>query len=41
MTQNAIAYDHQFKPYARNGVTPSNEMEGKNVRRILTKYFDL
>lgn len=40
MTQSAIAYDQQFQPNARSGVAPSNETEGKKVRRILTKYFD-
>ena len=41
--QNTIAYDREFQPPATSGYSMtagSNEIGGKTVRRILTKFFD-
>ena len=38
--RSAVAYDRQFHPQTSQGRAPSNETEGKKVRRILTTHFD-
>ena len=38
--RSAVAYDRQFQPQSSPERAPSNETEGKKVRRILATYFD-
>ena len=39
--RRAIDYDRDFQPtVANNHTSDCNEVEGKRVRRVLTKYFD-
>eukprot|EP00117_Sycon_ciliatum_P026674 scpid99960/ scgid21842/ len=39
--QTAIADDHRFQPpHGQNPARAVNDVEGKRVRRVLTKYFD-
>ena len=40
--QSNIAYDksNQPPPTANRYISDTNEVEGKEVRRVLTKYFD-
>ena len=39
---NAVSYDHDFQPpqATKRYLTGANEAEGKQVRKVLTKYFD-